>query len=64
MGKAHRTKVKHAFVELIYSRNMTRRFEAQVRRHPLYQELVRLIGQPATEKLLDDCPRSWRQWPR
>jgi hypothetical protein len=56
--------VKHAFVELIYSRNMTRRFEAQVRRHPLYQELVRLIGQPATEKLLDDCPRSWRQWPR
>ena len=61
MGKGHRNRTVRAFTELIYSRNMTPRFERQVRRHPLYQEVVRLIGAAEVEKILDICPRAVRQ---
>jgi len=58
VSKGHRVKVKHEFERFIFSRNMSARFERQVRNSELYAEMIRLNGQAMTEKLLDDCPRT------
>ena len=64
MGKAHRLRTIRAFTELIYSRDMTPRFERQVRRAALYAESVRLVGQAEVERMLDTCPRPVRNQSR
>jgi hypothetical protein len=56
MGKAHRVRMIRAFTDLAYSRNLTPRFERQLRHHPLYQEALRLIGAVAVQKILDRGP--------
>ena len=61
MGKGHRIAAIKKYEFYLYSRNMTQRFERQVRRSELYAEVVRLCGLAEAERMLLQCPREDRE---